>query len=145
MRKQWLATVLLLTVGGVLTPGIANAATMPTTDPSGSTTVTPFFVVGTGSTDTSSGASTPTPSTTTGPGKDAKGPKTPPAPPAPPAPKAPDGAKTPPAPPAPPAPKAPDGPKTPKAPHATAQGGGTSNAPWANDPSLFGGGGRTWG
>jgi hypothetical protein len=59
MRKFWLATVLTITVGGVLMPGIANAATTSTTDPTGSTIMSPVVILvgGTGTT-TTSGSST---------------------------------------------------------------------------------------
>ena len=59
MRKHRLATVFLFTVGGVLIPGIANAATSTTTDTTGSTTMSPVVIIaggtsGTTTTDTSS-------------------------------------------------------------------------------------------
>ena len=162
MRKFWLATALVFAVGGVLGTGTANAAT-PTTDPGGSTTVVPVFVVG-GTSTTPAPTSTSTDTTSDKDAakqakqdaKDAKDAAKQDAKDAKDAAKqdakdAKDAAKA--AAPAPPAPAAPAAPPA-KGPKADGKHQGApvptktpakSKAPWIFDTSLFGGGGRAWG
>ena len=152
MRKFWLAIVVSVAMGGVLMPGIAYAGSTPTSDP-GSRTMNPVMVVGSGGTSGTTTTDSSTPTTSTGSSKDAdKAAKD--------AAKAADKATKDAAKAADEAAKKAD--EAAKKANDAAQKGkngdpahqgapvpthtpATAKAPWINDPSLFGGGGRTWG